>query len=77
MELSCQQIVELVTDYLDGALDPATAERVREHLELCDGCARYVEQLRITASALGELPSETIADGVRDELLSAFRDFRH
>jgi anti-sigma factor RsiW len=45
---SREEIVELVTDYLEGVLDPEMAAEVQAHLELCDGCATYVEQMRAT-----------------------------
>lgn len=73
--LDCVEVVELVTSYLDGALDDATAERVREHLSLCDGCAEYVEQMRVTAGVVAAGVEEQLDPGVRDRLLSAFRDF--
>lgn len=73
--LSCVEVVELVTSYLDGALDDATAGRVREHLALCDGCAEYVEQMRATAGVLEVAVEDQLGAGVRDRLLSAFRDF--
>jgi anti-sigma factor RsiW len=73
--LACIEVVELVTSYLDGALDAATAERVREHLALCDGCREYVEQIRATAGAVAALVEEQLHGGVRARLLEAFRDF--
>ena len=73
--LSCVEVVELVTGYLDGALDDATAERVREHLALCDGCAEYVEQMRATAGVVAVAVEDELDTGVRERLLSAFRDF--
>lgn len=73
--LSCVEVVELVTSYLDGALDTTTAEHVREHLALCDGCTEYVEQVRVTAGAVAAAVVEQLDEGVRARLLSAFRDF--
>jgi anti-sigma factor RsiW len=76
--LSCAELVELVTSYLDGALDEGTAERVRDHLALCDGCAEYVEQMRVTVGAVPAVAEDQLDAGVRDRLLTAFRDFhRH
>ena len=65
--------VELVTAYLDGALDPDTERRFAEHLAECDGCDRYLEQIRTTIDALGHLPAQRLAPEARDRLLSAFR----
>jgi anti-sigma factor RsiW len=73
--LSCVEVVELVTGYLDGALDDTTAARVREHLALCDGCAEYVEQMRATAGVVAVAVEDELDAGVRERLLSAFRDF--
>lgn len=75
MALSCRQIVELVTDYLDGVLDEETAAAVAEHLALCDGCTLYVEQMRATSAALGTAEVDTLPSQVRDELLAAFRAY--
>lgn len=74
--LSCQQLVELVTDYLEGVLDPATTHRFEEHLALCPGCRTYLDQMRETVSRLGEIPVSTLSDAARTALLTAFRDFR-
>ena len=73
--ISCIEVVELVSDYLDGELDPVTARRVAAHLELCPPCAHYVEQIRQTAATLGELPTETLPSQAVSELEAAFRDF--
>jgi anti-sigma factor RsiW len=73
--MNCDEFVELVTAYLDGALDPDTERRFVEHLAECDGCDRYVEQFRRTVDALGHLPAEGLAPEARDRLLAAFRDW--
>ena len=70
----CQQVVELVTDYLDGALPSHLRAAVERHLELCPPCVVYVEQMRATAAALREVPVESIDPGTRAELVSAFRE---
>jgi anti-sigma factor RsiW len=78
-ELDCDELVELVTEFLDGALDAATERRVVEHLSRCDGCTTYVEQFRATVDTLGHLPAEQVADlpaAKRDALLAAFREQR-
>jgi len=62
LTVHCQEIVELVTDYLEGALDPEMTAEVEAHLELCDGCDTYVEQMRTTVRALGRLPVESSPD---------------
>lgn len=72
-EIACEQLVELVTDFLDGALDPDTERRVVDHLALCDGCGAYLDQIRQTVRSLGELPPDQLPDAARAALLAAFR----
>ena len=71
--ISCKEVVELITAYLDGALPADTAQRVEEHLALCDPCVRFVEQLRVTAHATAQIELEAHPD--REALLAAFRNF--
>ena len=75
-DLTCQDFVELVTEYLEGALDEDTARRFEEHLALCPGCETYLNQMKETASRLGEIPVETLSEETQSTLLAAFRDFR-
>jgi anti-sigma factor RsiW len=78
-DLDCRELVELVTEYLDGALAPAAERRVTDHLAICDGCTTYVEQFRTTVDALGHLPAGQVAElpePARDALLAAFRQQR-
>lgn len=70
--LNCDEFVELVTAFLDGALDPDTEARFVGHLADCPGCETYLEQFRQTIEALGELPPESLSDEARDRLLAAF-----
>ncbi len=73
--MTCQQLVELVTDYFDGALPPADREAFDAHLAICPGCVTYVEQMRTTI----RLAHDTKALEQRPEvaaLLHAFRDWR-
>lgn len=74
--LSCREMVEIVTDYLEGRLDAAARERFEAHVAECDACTRYIEQMRITVRALGHIPPETISPEAERELLAAFRDWR-
>ena len=73
--MNCDEFVELVTAYLEGHLDPATEQRFVAHLAECDGCDRYLEQLRQTIQALGHLPAAGLTEPARDRLLAAFRDW--
>jgi anti-sigma factor RsiW len=74
--LTCQQMVELVTDYLDGRLDDAARERFEAHVADCDACTLYIEQMRQTIVALGHIPAETVSPEAEQELIAAFRNWR-
>jgi anti-sigma factor RsiW len=67
-------VVELVTDYLEGALDRAQAAELEAHLGLCEGCATYLEQMRATIRVLSRVPVETLSPVAREELMRAFAD---
>lgn len=73
--MTCTEFVELVTEYLEGALDDATARRFDEHLALCPGCVTYLDQIRETIGRVGELREEHLAPDARAHLLDAFRDW--
>ena len=75
-DLSCQDFVELVTDYFEGLLDPDTAARFDEHRARCPGCETYLLQMKETLSRLGEIPVETLSEEMQSTLLAAFRDLR-
>lgn len=72
--ISCQELVELVTAYLEGALDPPTRMRIESHLRRCDGCATYLEELRSTITSLGGLTPEGLNPVFRARLMVAFTD---
>ncbi len=74
--MNCNELVELVTAYLDGALDPDARARFEEHLLGCDGCASYLQQFRTTVGALNAICEDTVDVAFRDRLLDAFRDWR-
>jgi anti-sigma factor RsiW len=74
--LSCRELVELVTDYLEGTMEAAEVARFEAHLAECDGCTAYVEQMRETISALGRLPAESLTPEAERRLLMAFRNWR-
>lgn len=71
--LDCHELVELVTDYLDGTLDLDTRARFDEHLLGCDGCANYLQQFRATVATLGKVSEDALDPRFRDKLLDAFR----
>ncbi len=74
--LTCQEFVELVTDYFEGELDPGTTARFDEHRALCPGCETYLQQLHETVRRVGEIPAESLSEEMQSTLLSAFRDLR-
>jgi predicted anti-sigma-YlaC factor YlaD len=74
--ISCQEVVELVTDYLEDRLDPVDRARVEHHLGLCDPCVTYHEQARTTIRLTGELREEDLRPDMRDRLLDAFRGWQ-
>jgi anti-sigma factor RsiW len=75
-ELACRELVELVTDYLEGALPPSERERFEAHLNECPFCIEYLEQMRTVSGSLGSLPTPALPPERREELLGAFRDLR-
>ena len=75
-ELACQEMVELVTDYLEGALSAQDHARFERHIAGCEDCTTYLEQMRVTVRVLGRLPHETMPEEARDALLSAFREWK-
>lgn len=74
--LTCKEMVELVTDYLEGALPPAIRTRFDQHLSGCDPCIVYIEQMRQTIATLGKLPEESIPASALDTLREHFRRWR-
>jgi anti-sigma factor RsiW len=72
-ELTCQELVELVTAYVEGALPDDERRMFEEHLEVCDGCRRYLAQMRTTIELTGRLGAESLEPEARDSLLAAFR----
>jgi anti-sigma factor RsiW len=75
-DMTCRELVQVVTDYLEGTLPDADRARLEAHLDECPYCKEYVAQMRQTVEALGALPAELIDPGMEDELLRAFRGWR-
>lgn len=75
-DLTCRELVELVTHYLEGALSPAAHARFERHLRSCAACPRYVDQLRATVRALGRLREDDLPEPARGALLTAFRTWK-
>ena len=74
--MSCQQLVELVTDYFEGKLSWRERRRFEKHIAACHWCSRYIEQMRVTIETVGRIEEDSIPPAMRDELLTAFRDWR-
>ena len=74
--LGCQEFVELVTAYLEGALDLGDKRRFDEHLAACGNCAQYLEQIRQTIRVTGTLRPEDLSAEAEEALLKAFRGWR-
>lgn len=73
--MDCNELVELVTAYLDDSLDLDSRSRFDMHLLECDGCANYLQQFRITVATVGRIRGDDLDPGYRSRLLSAFKDW--
>jgi anti-sigma factor RsiW len=73
--LSCQELVELITDYLEGSLDERDLRAFEGHLAACDGCTEYLEQMRTTIRLVGTLTPNDLTQAAETTLLQAFRDW--
>ena len=74
--VSCQEVVELVTAYLERALPGDEAALVEQHLNFCEGCVWYVDQMRRTIATVGRIEEGDVPPEARDKLLTAFREWR-
>ena len=74
MTITCQQVVEVITDYLEDVMDPDLRSEFESHLALCPGCAEYLAQMRQTIHTLGYVPVTSLSPQAQAELLKAFRD---
>jgi hypothetical protein len=75
-DYTCQEVVELVSEYLEGAMTPEQMTAFELHLNFCDGCFRFLDQVRTTAAMARVLPEDEIPDEIRAELLRAFNDWK-
>ena len=75
-EMPCQELVELVTDYLEDRLSPVDRLRFDAHIAECEYCATYLDQMRQTIRTLGRISEESLTDEARETLLEAFRSWR-
>jgi anti-sigma factor RsiW len=75
-DMSCRELVEAITDYLEGTMGAGDRRRFQAHLEICPFCVTYLEQMRQTIVTVGELREESISPERRDHLVGAFRGWR-
>ena len=75
-DITCKELVELVTAYFEGALDAGDRQRFDAHLEICAGCRTYVEQMRETARLTGRLDPDRLDPELREGLVESFRDWQ-
>lgn len=75
-EMSCKELVEIITEYIEGTLPPQERQRFEEHLANCPGCQTYLEQMRQTIRAVGHLSEESIPAEFKEPLLAAFRNWK-
>jgi predicted anti-sigma-YlaC factor YlaD len=75
-EMTCQELVELVTEYLEDAMAAPERRRLEQHLDACGPCRGYLDQMRRTIQTVGRLRAEAIEPGARDDLLKVFRAWR-
>jgi hypothetical protein len=74
--MTCQEVVELVTDYFDGAMSADEAAVFEQHLNFCEGCGWYIDQMRTTIAAVGRIEPADVPPALRERLLATFRDRR-
>lgn len=75
-DVTCRELVELVTAYLEGALPGGERARFEAHLAVCEGCRDYLRQMEQVAATAGRLREEDLEPGARDALLAAFRGWK-
>ncbi|HEY4812833.1 MAG TPA: anti-sigma factor [Solirubrobacteraceae bacterium] len=75
-ELVCQEVVELVTDYLEGTLSRSQRRRLEAHLAACEHCSEYLKQMRTTIRLTGRLQAEDLTPAMRDEFTAIYRRWR-
>jgi anti-sigma factor RsiW len=75
-DIVCQQAVEMITDYLEGALSRRDRRRLEAHLRACPNCSAYLEQIRLTIRLTGTVEAEDLSPEAQDELTELFRKWR-
>ena len=75
-EMTCKELVELVTDYLEGTLAEDVRMQMEDHLSRCDGCTNYLAQMRQMIRLTGQIREESLTSQQHDDLLRLFRDWK-
>jgi anti-sigma factor RsiW len=75
-ELTCKELVELITEYLEGNMSQDEKLRFESHLATCSGCTNYLEQMRKTILITGKLREESLLPGQKQDLITLFRDWK-
>jgi len=75
--LTCKELVELATEYLEGVLSSEDKERFEAHLATCNGCTTYLQQIRRTIQAVGNLGESSVSPQAKENLLRLFRDWKN
>ena len=73
---TCQQVVDLAADFVEGALPPEESALFEVHLNYCDGCIWFVDQIRTSAELAGRISEDDVPDELKSKLLTAFRDWK-
>jgi len=76
-ELTCKELTELITDYLEETLSPTERIRFEEHLSVCPGCVSYLDQMRLTIQAVGSKPALNMPAAMELAMLEAFRHWKN
>jgi anti-sigma factor RsiW len=76
-DMVCQQAVELVTDYLEGALRRSDRRRFEWHLARCSHCVEYLAQIRATIAITGRVTPDDLTDQMRTEFIALYRRWQH
>jgi anti-sigma factor RsiW len=76
-ELTCRELTELITDYLEDRLSQTDRVRFEQHLSVCPGCAAYVDQMCVTIKAIGSKPPIEIPSSIEKSLLEAFQRWKN
>lgn len=75
-QITCKEVVELVTDYLEGSLSAEIRMQMDRHLAGCDGCTAYLDQMRQTIRLTGRFREENLSEEQREDLLRLFQDWK-